>query len=75
MEGSDSSDYREESALDLYLRMGAMWLTLRSGCKDVDSVLMEGFVKGEVSEIVGGIATGKSQVSSSITINNSCNLG
>ncbi|VDK52471.1 unnamed protein product [Gongylonema pulchrum] len=55
-------EYEEETGLDLFLRLGAPWLLLKSGCPDIDSLLKGGVIKGEITEFVGGVAAGKTQV-------------
>lgn len=54
--------YEQESAFDLFVNQNAAWLRLRCGCMDVDDILQGGILKGELTELVGSIAVGKTQV-------------
>lgn len=61
-----SDTYKQESAFDLFVSLQASWLFLKCGCPNIDSLLHGGILKGEITEIVGAIAVGKTQVCSSL---------
>uniref|UniRef100_A0A915AII9 RecA family profile 1 domain-containing protein n=1 Tax=Parascaris univalens TaxID=6257 RepID=A0A915AII9_PARUN len=67
MNGEEGSVYEQESAFDLFVNQNAAWLRLRCGCMDVDDILQGGVLKGELTELVGGIAVGKTQMCLSLT--------
>lgn len=53
----------KETALELFMRLEAPWLFLKVyGCGTVNNVLRGGIAKGEITELVGSVAAGKTQV-------------
>ncbi|VDN58019.1 unnamed protein product [Dracunculus medinensis] len=62
-----SDTYKQESAFDLFVSLQASWLFLKCGCPNIDSLLHGGILKGEITEIVGAIAVGKTQFCLTIT--------
>lgn len=59
---TDDPEYDEETGLDLFLKLGAPWLMQKTGCPDIDTYLNGGIAKGKLTEFVGNIASGKTQV-------------
>lgn len=59
--GEGNNEIREETGLELFLRLGAPWLKLKINISEVDSVLHGGILKNEITELVGGTAVGKTQ--------------
>ncbi|VDK89093.1 unnamed protein product [Litomosoides sigmodontis] len=66
---TDDPEYDEETGLDLFLRLGAPWLMQKTGCPDIDSYLNGGIAKGKLTEFVGNIASGKTQLCLSLIAN------
>uniref|UniRef100_A0A915PY80 RecA family profile 1 domain-containing protein n=1 Tax=Setaria digitata TaxID=48799 RepID=A0A915PY80_9BILA len=66
---SDGPEYDEETGLDLFLRLGASWLIQKTGCLAVDRYLSSGIARGKLTEFVGNVASGKTQLCLSITAN------
>lgn len=66
----DDPEYDEETGLNLFLRLGAPWLVQKTGCPDVDTYLSGGVAKGKLTEFVGNIASGKTQVKSTLFMSN-----
>ncbi|EJW86075.1 hypothetical protein WUBG_03016 [Wuchereria bancrofti] len=65
----DDPEYDEETGLNLFLRLGAPWLVQKTGCPDVDTYLSGGVAKGKLTEFVGNIASGKTQLCLSLITN------
>ncbi|VIO92082.1 conserved hypothetical protein [Brugia malayi] len=65
----DDPEYDEETGLNLFLRLGAPWLVQKTGCPDVDTYLSGGVAKGKLTEFVGNIASGKTQLCLSLIAN------
>lgn len=59
---TDDPEYDEETGLDLFLRLGAPWLMQKTGCSDIDTYINGGIAQGKLTEFVGNIASGKTQV-------------
>lgn len=60
----------EESGLDLFVRLKAPWLFLKiPHCSRVNKILHGGLIKGELTELVGNIAVGKTQLCFSVIAN------
>ncbi|VDN04342.1 unnamed protein product [Thelazia callipaeda] len=62
-------EYVEENGLDLFLRLGAPWLVLKTGCQHIDTFLKGGISKGKLTEFVGDVAAGKTQLCLTLTAN------
>uniref|UniRef100_A0A0N5AGN3 Rad51 domain-containing protein n=1 Tax=Syphacia muris TaxID=451379 RepID=A0A0N5AGN3_9BILA len=59
----NSTEVNEESGLDLFVRLRTPWLLLKLNfCDAVNEVLNGGVVRGEITELVGSLAVGKTQV-------------
>ncbi|VDO74257.1 unnamed protein product, partial [Onchocerca flexuosa] len=66
---TDDPEYEEETGLDLFLRLGAPWLIHKTGCSNVDIYLNGGIAKGKLTEFVGNVASGKTQLCLSLIAN------
>ncbi|VDK18182.1 unnamed protein product [Anisakis simplex] len=62
-----SSTYEQESAFDLYLQLEPERFRLKCGCEHVDRIFHQGIIQGEIIELVGSTAVGKSQMCFSLT--------
>ncbi|VDM28161.1 unnamed protein product [Toxocara canis] len=67
MNGEEELTYEQESAFDLFLHLKAPWLRLKCGCTDVDEMIHGGIIRGELTELVGSISVGKTQMCLSLT--------
>ncbi|EFO15552.1 hypothetical protein LOAG_12956 [Loa loa] len=65
----DNPEYDEETGLNLFLRLGAPWLMHKTGCPDIDTYLNGGVAKGKLTEFVGNVASGKTQLCLSLIAN------
>ncbi|VDM92448.1 unnamed protein product [Onchocerca ochengi] len=65
----DDPEYEEETGLNLFLRLGAPWLLHKTGCSDIDIYLNGGIAKGKLTEFVGNVASGKTQLCLSLIAN------
>uniref|UniRef100_A0A0R3RLZ6 RECA_2 domain-containing protein n=1 Tax=Elaeophora elaphi TaxID=1147741 RepID=A0A0R3RLZ6_9BILA len=66
---ADDPEYDEETGLELFLRLGAPWLIQKIGCPNIDAYLNGGVAKGKLTEFVGNIASGKTQLCLSLIAN------
>ncbi|KAM3723034.1 RAD51-like protein [Dirofilaria immitis] len=66
---TDDPKYDEETGLNLFLRLGAPWLMQRTGCPDIDTYLNGGIARGKLTEFIGNVASGKTQLCLSLIAN------
>ncbi|KAL4003387.1 Rad51 family protein [Acanthocheilonema viteae] len=66
---NDDPEYSEETGLDLFLRLGAPWLMQKTGYPDIDTYLNGGVARGRLTEFVGNVASGKTQLCLSLIAN------
>ncbi|XP_078730116.1 DNA repair protein RAD51 homolog 4 [Lampetra fluviatilis] len=63
------------SAADAYEELLSCTAILPTGCSRLDSLLDSGLYTGELTELAGGPATGKTQVCLSVAVTVACDLG
>ncbi|MFH4979019.1 hypothetical protein AB6A40_005728 [Gnathostoma spinigerum] len=62
MNPESDEEVEQETAFDLFLRFRTPWLFVKTGVERIDHLLGGGFLKSAITELVGGIAVGKTQL-------------